>query len=134
MLPDVKGRRVLDLGAGSARSANGPINTGPHRCGNGEKPDRSEFEHGLGEDQGDDHGRVYLLPGVGFEREPAEASLDVVFESHHLACLEAVRPAFRVGVGPGDFPLLDRIHAYDQDVLEARSELDPHGFPWLDDS
>ena len=78
-------------------------------------------------------GWVYLLPHVGFEREPAETSLHVVFESHHLACLKAVRPAFRVQVGPDDFPFLNRIHAYDQDVLEARAKRDPDGFPWLDD-
>ena len=76
------------------------------------------------------NGWVYLLPDVGFEVEPADSSLGFVFESHHLACLESVRPAFRVPVSPTDFPYLDRIHAYDEDELAA-CIAKPDGFPWL---
>jgi hypothetical protein len=75
-------------------------------------------------------GWVYLLPDVGFEREPADMSLGFAFESHHLACLESVRPVFRVRVSTIDFPFLDRIHAYDEDELAA-CIADPDGFPWL---
>ncbi len=75
-------------------------------------------------------GWVYLLPDDGFEREPADDSLGFAFESHHLAFLESVRPAFRVPVGPADFPFLDQIHAYDDDELAACGS-DPNGFPWL---
>ncbi len=79
-------------------------------------------------------GWVYLLPGVSFEREPADTSLGMIFESHHLASLESVRPAFRVPVRPNDFPFLDRIHAYDETALAACSARNPDGFPWLDDA
>jgi hypothetical protein len=79
-------------------------------------------------------GWVYLLPAMNFEREPADESLGFDFESHHLACLELVRPAFRVAVGPSDFPFLNRIHAYDDDALAACSVEDPDGFPWLEDA
>ena len=78
-------------------------------------------------------GWVYLLPTAGFEREPGGTQLGVVFESHHLAYLEPVRPAFRVAVGHNDFPFLERIHAYDDDVLTARITRAPDGFPWLED-
>jgi hypothetical protein len=87
------------------------------------------LEHGAFRD-----GWVYLLSDVGFEREPADTSLGVVFESHHLACLESVRPAFRVSVCPSDFPFLERIHAYDDDAFAACFALDPDGFPWLQDA
>jgi hypothetical protein len=73
------------------------------------------------------NGWVYLLPDEGFEREPADSSLGFPFESHHLAYLEPVRPAFRVPVTPSDFPFLARIHGYDDDALATN----PDGFPWL---
>ena len=88
---------------------------------------RAALEHGAFRE-----GWVYLLPGVGFEREPGGTQLGVEFESHHLACLEPVRPAFRVAVGPKDFPFLGRIHAYDDDALAASVARDPNGFPWLE--
>jgi hypothetical protein len=87
---------------------------------------RAALEHGAFRD-----GWVYLLPDVGFEREPGGTRLGVDFESHHLACLEPVRPAFRVAVSPNDFPFLERIHAYDEDALAASVARDPDGFPWL---
>jgi hypothetical protein len=90
---------------------------------------RTALEHGAFR-----NGWVYLLPGAGFEREPADTSLGVVFESHHLASLESVRPAFGVPVGPKDFPFLDRIHAYDESALAASYARDPEGFPWLEDA
>jgi hypothetical protein len=77
-------------------------------------------------------GWVYLLPGERFEREPGGTWAGVRFESHHLASLEAVRPAFRVAVRPQDFPFLERIHAFDDDELAARVARDPNGFPWLE--
>jgi hypothetical protein len=76
-------------------------------------------------------GWVYLLPAESFEREPADDSLGFEFESHHLASLESVRPAFRVQVSPNDFPFLERIHAYDDDALKIIAN-GPDGFPWLD--
>ena len=80
------------------------------------------------------NGWVYLLPAAGFEREPGGTRLGVVFESHHLARLEPVRPTFRVAVGPRDFPFLECIHAYDDDLLAAGVARDPDGFPWLEDA
>ena len=79
-------------------------------------------------------GWVYLLPVAGFEREPGGTRLGVVFESHHLACLDLVRPAFRVAVSPNDFPFLERIHTYDGVALAASVARDPNGFPWLEDA
>ena len=79
-------------------------------------------------------GWVYLLPSAGFEREPADTSLGVVYESHHFACLDPVRPAFRAYVRPSDFPFLDRIHAYDDDSFAECFARDPDGFPWLEDT
>jgi hypothetical protein len=79
-------------------------------------------------------GWVYLLPAAGFEREPGGTRLGVTFESHHHACLEPVRPAFRVAVRPSDFPFLERIHAYDEEALAAGVARDPDGFPWLEDA
>ena len=79
-------------------------------------------------------GWVYLLPVAGFEREPGGTRLGLDFESHHLACLEPVRPAFRVAVGPKDFVFLERIHAYDDEALAASIERNPDGFPWLEDA
>jgi len=79
-------------------------------------------------------GWVYLLPAAGFEREPGGTQLGLVFESHHLACLEPVRPAFRVAVRSSDFPFLERVYAYDDDALAAGVSRDPDGFPWLEDA
>jgi hypothetical protein len=78
-------------------------------------------------------GWVYFLPDAGFEREPADTSLGVPFQSHHLACLDAVRPSFRVQVQPDDFPFLGQIHAYEEETHAERVARDPDGFPWLDD-
>lgn len=77
-------------------------------------------------------GWVYLLPGASFEREPSGTWAGARFKSHHLASLEAVRPAFSVAVTPADFPFLERIHAFDDDALALRVALDPNGFPWLE--
>ena len=90
---------------------------------------RTALEHGAFRD-----GWVYLLPNVGFEREPGGTRLGVSFESHHLASLEPVRPAFRVAVGPKDFPFLERIHSYDDDLLAVSIEREPNGFPWLENA
>jgi hypothetical protein len=76
------------------------------------------------------NGWVYVLPDDGFEREPADSSLGFPFNSHHLASLESVRPAFRVPVRPIDFPFLQAIHIYDEDELAAGGA-DPRGFPWI---
>ena len=77
-------------------------------------------------------GWVYLLPSEGFEREPGGTWAATRFVSHHLASLEAVRPAFKVAVRPADFPFLECIHAFDDDELAFRIAGDPNGFPWLD--
>jgi hypothetical protein len=86
------------------------------------------------EDSAFRNGSVYLLPNMGFEREPADSSLGFPFESHHLASPEPVRPAFRVPVRPSDFPFLSRIHSYNPEALAASFARDPDGFPWLDDA
>jgi hypothetical protein len=90
---------------------------------------RAALEHGAFRD-----GWVYLLPVAGFEREPGGTRRGVEFESHQLASLEPVRPAFCVAVGPNDFPFLERIHRYDDDLLAVSIERDPKGFPWLEDA
>jgi hypothetical protein len=90
---------------------------------------RAALEHNAFRD-----GWVYLLPAARFEREPGDTRHGVWFESHHLASLEMVSPAFRVAVRSTDFPFLGRIHAYDEDVLQARIARDPNGFPWLEDA
>jgi hypothetical protein len=77
------------------------------------------------------NGWLYLLPSATFEREPADESLGFAFESHHLASLESVRPAFRVSITPSDFPFLDHIHTYDNDALSQHAAGDPDGFPWI---
>ncbi len=79
------------------------------------------------------NGWLYLLPGAGFECEPADDSLGFEFVSHHLASLETVRPVFQVPVSPADFPFLDRIHVYDEDELAACVD-NPDGFPWIKDN
>ena len=77
-------------------------------------------------------GWVYLLPDTKFEREPGGTLAGTRYESHHLASLEAVEPAFKIAVRPEDFPFLERIHAFDDDELAIRIARDPNGFPWLE--
>ncbi len=77
-------------------------------------------------------GWVYLLPSASFERESGGTSAGKRYESHHLASLEAVRPAFKINVRPEDFPFLERIYAFDDDELAIRVARDPNGFPWLE--
>jgi hypothetical protein len=77
-------------------------------------------------------GWVYLLPDERFEREPGGEAFGLRYETHHCARLEPIRPAFRVAVRPGDFPFLERIHAYDDAELASRVARDPTGFPWLE--
>lgn len=78
-------------------------------------------------------GWVYLLPADTFEREPGGERFGIPYDSHHCASLEPVTPVFRVQVRPEDFPFLERIHAYDDAELGARTQRDPEGFPWLDE-
>jgi hypothetical protein len=77
-------------------------------------------------------GWVYLLPSEGFEREPGGERFGIPYETCHCACLEAVKPAFKMAVRPEDFVFLEKIHAYDDDDLAARVKRDPNGYPWLD--
>lgn len=76
-------------------------------------------------------GSVYVLPACGFEQMPAYdwPGLAEVLEPH-WASPQAVYPIMRVPVSPEDFPLPVRTH--DAASVDALSQSDPWGFPWLD--
>ena len=77
-------------------------------------------------------GFVYVLSRGGFHASPPylHGGLGEVQEAHWVSRTPA-RPVMSVPVRPGDFPLAVRLH--DADVVKARSQSDPWGFPWLDD-
>lgn len=76
-------------------------------------------------------GSVYVLPSDGFEQMPPYhwPNLGDVLEPH-WACPEPVRPIMCVPVSPVDFPFPVRTH--DASRVDALSQSDPWGFPWLD--
>ncbi len=76
-------------------------------------------------------GSVYVLPLHGFEQMHAYSwpGLGDVLEPH-WANPQPVEPVMRVSVSPDDFPLPVRIH--DAARVDARSQSDPWGFPWLE--
>lgn len=76
-------------------------------------------------------GSVYVLPPDGFEQMPAYhwPSLGDVLEPH-WANPRPVHPIMRVPVSPIDFPL--PVRAHDAARVDALSQTDPWGFPWLD--
>ncbi|MFC4456080.1 hypothetical protein [Deinococcus sonorensis] len=78
-------------------------------------------------------GWVYVLPPETFERDPGGTFNGWPYLSHHCASLETVRPLFKVRVRPEDFPFLEAIHAYDDELLEQQIIQHPNGFPWLAD-
>lgn len=77
------------------------------------------------------NGYVYVLPKNGFEQMPAYhwPGLGDVLEPH-WATPHFVRPLMYVSVSPADFPLPVRTH--DAAHVDALSQTDPWGFPWLE--
>ena len=61
---------------------------------------------------------MYNWSGLGDVLEP------------HWANLQRVEPFMRVPVSPADFPLPVRLH--DAERVDALSQSDPWGFPWLE--
>jgi hypothetical protein len=75
-------------------------------------------------------GFIYVLPAAGFLQMPPYLwpGLGEVCEPHWV-CPAQVRPVLCVPVTPADFPLPVRIH--DAAHIDALSQSDPWGFPWL---
>lgn len=78
------------------------------------------------------NGIVYLLPADSFEAQPPIMLDGQEIRIAQAASATSVRPAAKLVVGPEDFPFLHQIRGHDNDVLRARAEADPDGFPWLD--
>lgn len=76
-------------------------------------------------------GNVYVLAPEGFEQMPEYhwPGLGTVLEPH-WANSQASRPLMRVTVSPEDFPLPVRTHNAAR--VDALSQTDPWGFPWLE--
>nr|WP_216328892.1 hypothetical protein [Deinococcus aestuarii] len=77
-------------------------------------------------------GFVYVLPRGGFEPMPPYEwpGMGEVREPHWVSP-NPVRPLLCVPVSPADFPLPVRTH--DAARVDALSQLDPWGFPWLEE-
>jgi hypothetical protein len=75
-------------------------------------------------------GWVYVLESATFEPSPPyeHGSFGWVKEMHWVSS-NPVTPLMKVAVEPGDFPL--PVAAYDITDIEALSEDDPWGFPWI---
>lgn len=78
-------------------------------------------------------GFVYVLPPDGFDQMPPyeHQELGWVLEPHWVNP-HAVRPLLYVPVSPADFPLPVRLH--DAARVDALSQSDPWGFPWLSEN
>ena len=76
-------------------------------------------------------GAVYVLSRAGFSQSAAyeHGGLGLVQEAHWVNP-EPVRPLMTVPVTPADFPLPVRLH--DAARVDALSQTDPWGFPWLE--
>jgi hypothetical protein len=77
-------------------------------------------------------GVVYILPRRGFEEERGYQFEETQVHTNHWASLEPVCPRAKVRVSPQDFPFLSQIRGQDDDVLAARAEANPNGFPWVE--
>jgi hypothetical protein len=78
-------------------------------------------------------GAVYLLPRAKFMEEPPQQYQEMEVTLSHWSCTEAVHPITRLRVGPEDFPFLDQIRGHDDEVLFARAQANPGGFPWIEE-
>lgn len=75
-------------------------------------------------------GFVYVLPRDDFEPMPAyDWPPHGRAQEPQWICPHAVTPLGVLAVGPQDFPLPVRLH--DRQVVDARCQADPLGFPWL---
>jgi hypothetical protein len=78
-------------------------------------------------------GMVYILPRDGFEQDPMQDYNGIEISVPQWAGHQAAAPLARLIVSPADFPFLSQVRAHDHEVLRARIQADPNGFPWLDD-
>ena len=79
------------------------------------------------------NGTIYLLPHDTFEQQPLRPGRGLLAEIAQWASLVPVEPIAKLSITPEDFPLLSEIRGHNLDVLRARMERNPDGFPWLDD-
>ena len=75
-------------------------------------------------------GTIYLLPAETFTQQPRGVHDDSEIEIAQWVSREPVVPLARLAVEPADFPFLDQVLAHDPDVVFARAQADPNGFPW----
>lgn len=82
-------------------------------------------------------GAMYLLPGEGFEPDPAMAGVTVgayKIQVTHWIHRGEITPLARLNVEPDDFPFLDCIWGFDPAAFNRRMDEESlAGFPFLDD-
>ncbi|QGN34801.1 hypothetical protein [Microlunatus sp. Gsoil 973] len=77
-------------------------------------------------------GVVYLLPAAGFDSQPPATVDGKEVRLAQAVNPDPVRPLAKLRIEPEDFPFLQQIRGHDHDVIRARFEADPDGFPWLE--
>lgn len=78
-------------------------------------------------------GTVYILPRANFVMEPPQQYRGVQIVLAHWVSYLPSHPLGRLRIGPQDFPFLAQIRGHDDEILFARAQADPDGFPWLDE-
>jgi hypothetical protein len=78
-------------------------------------------------------GMIYILSRATFQQDPMRSFGGFEIDVPHWASPMACRPLARLPVSPADFPFLAQVRAHDPQVLWARAQADPDGFPWIDD-
>jgi hypothetical protein len=78
-------------------------------------------------------GTVYVLSDQTFEQQTVEERTGFTLESTQVASLVPVRPLAKLAIEPEDFPFLQQIRRHNREEVLRRAEVDPGGFPWLDE-
>jgi hypothetical protein len=77
-------------------------------------------------------GVIYILPRAGFEAQAGDTMGEYRIHTHQWASLAPVHPLAKIKVSPADFPFLAQVRGQDDDVLAARYQANPDGFPWAE--
>lgn len=76
------------------------------------------------------HGMIYLLPRASFVPRPPDLIDGLSVYCQEWASTTSVRPIAKLPVGPADFPFLDDVWGFDEQVLLARMGTYPELWPF----
>jgi hypothetical protein len=78
-------------------------------------------------------GTLYILPRMTFEQHPPREKNGLTYEIAEWASQQEVRPIARLRIRPADFPFLAQVRGHDEAIIQQRANVDPAGWPWIDE-